>query len=82
MLPWVIGVFVVAIAQWLWFRYGTTQADGMRRKLGTAGSRIAGAVAVVLVLILCGGTVFKVVQIGEAGSRAVWENSFSQEAQD
>lgn len=82
LLPWVIGVFVVAIAQWLWFRYGTTQVDGMRRKLGTAGSRIAGAVAVVLVLILCGGTVFKVVQIGEAGSRAVWENSFSKEAQD
>lgn len=82
LLPWVIGVFIVAMAQWLWFRYGTTQADGIRRKLGTAGSRIAGAVAVVLVLVLCGGTVYKVVEIGEAGSRAVWEGSFSTEAQD
>lgn len=82
LLPWVIGVFIVAMAQWLWFRYGTTQADGIRRKLGTAGSRTAGAVAVVLVLVLCGGTVYKVVEIGEAGSRAVWEGSFSNEAQD
>jgi hypothetical protein len=82
LLPWVIGVFIVAMAQWLWFRYGTTQADGIRRKLGTAGSRIAGAVAVVLVLVLCGGTVYKVVEIGEAGSRAVWEGSFSNESQD
>lgn len=82
LLPWVIGVFIVAMAQWLWFRYGTTQADGIRRKLGTAGSRVAGVVAVVLVLVLCGGTVYKVVEIGEAGSRAVWEGSFSNEAQD
>ncbi|MBT2520314.1 DUF2231 domain-containing protein [Arthrobacter sp. ISL-28] len=82
LLPWVIGVFLVAMAQWLWFRYGATQADGIRRKLGTAGSRIAGAVAVVLVLVLCGGTVYKVVEIGEAGSRAVWEGSFSNDAQD
>jgi hypothetical protein len=82
LLPWVIGVFIVAVAQWLWFRYGTTQAEGMRSRLGTAGSRIAGAIAVVLVLVLCGGTVIAVVQIGEAGSRAVWEGSFSSDAQD
>jgi hypothetical protein len=82
LLPWVIGVFIVAMAQWLWFRYGATQADGMRTKLGTAGSRTAGAIAVVLVLVLCGGTVLTVVQIGEAGSRAVWLNSFSKQAQD
>ena len=82
LLPWVIGVFLVAMAQWLWFRYGAAQADGIRRKLGTAGSRIAGGVAVVLVLVLCGGTVYKVVEIGEAGSRAVWEGSFSNDAQD
>jgi hypothetical protein len=77
LLPWVIGVFIVAVAQWLWFRYGTAQAQGLRRKLGTAGSRAAGAVAVVLVLVLCGGTVYRVIEIGEAGSRAVWEGSFT-----
>jgi hypothetical protein len=77
LLPWVIGVFIVAVTQWLWFRYGTAQSEGIRRKLGTAGSRAAGAVAVVLVLVLCGGTVYRVIEIGEAGSRAVWEGSFT-----
>lgn len=82
LLPWVVGVFLVALAQWLWFRYGTTQAEGMRRRMGTAGSRIAGAVAVVLVVAICGGAVATLAQIGEAGSRAVWEGSFRTGAQD
>lgn len=82
LLPWVTGVFIVAIAQWLWFRYKTTQADGMRRKLGTAGIRIAAAIVVVLVLVLCGGTVIRVVEIGEAGSRAVWEGAFNSGTRD
>ncbi|WP_104139970.1 DUF2231 domain-containing protein [Arthrobacter sp. ZGTC131] len=82
LLPWVVGVFLVALAQWLWFRYGATQADGLRSRLGTAGSRVVGAIAVVLVLVLCGGTVFTVVQIGESGSRAVWEGSFRSSADD
>lgn len=75
LLPWVVGVFLVALIQWLWFRYGT-QAEGMRRRMGTVGSRIAGIVAVVLALVLCGGAVASVALIGEAGSRAVWEGSF------
>ncbi|XAS67755.1 hypothetical protein V3C33_20495 [Micrococcaceae bacterium Sec5.7] len=80
LLPWVIGVFVVAVGQWLWFRYGTITAARMNEKLGTAGSRVVAVVATVLVLALCGGTVATVVLIGEAGSRAVWEGRFSDEA--
>jgi hypothetical protein len=82
LLPWVVGVFIAALVQWLWFRYGATQADGLRSRLGTAGSRVMGAIAVVLVLVLCGGAVFTVVQIGESGSRAVWEGSFRSNAED
>lgn len=80
LLPWVIGVFVIAVGQWLWFRYGTTTAARMREKLGAAGSRVVAVVAAVLVLALCGGTVATVVLIGESGSRAVWEGRFSNEA--
>ena len=76
LLPWVVGVFIVALAQWLWFRYGTAQAAGMRRRMGTAGSRIAAIVAVAVALVLCGGAVAAVALIGESGSRAVWEGSF------
>ena len=76
LLPWTVGVFLVALAQWLWFRYGATEAGGMRRRMGTVGSRIAGIVAVVLALVICGGAVATVAAVGEAGSRAVWEGSF------
>ena len=82
LLPWVVGVFLVALAQWLWFRYGGTQGEAMRRRMGTAGSRIAGIAAVVVALVVCGGAVATVVLVGESGSRAVWEGSFRTGADD
>lgn len=82
LLPWVVGVFLVALAQWLWFRYGGTQGEGMRRRMGAAGSRIAGIAAVVVALVVCGGAVATVVLVGESGSRAVWEGSFRTGADD
>ncbi|MFE4833181.1 hypothetical protein ACFRAU_00720 [Arthrobacter sp. NPDC056691] len=82
LLPWVVGVFLVALAQWLWFRYGGRQAAGMRRRMGTAGSRVVAIVAVVVALVLCGGAVATVALIGESGSRAVWEGLFRSGAED
>ena len=82
LLPWVVGVFLVALAQWLWFRYGGTQGEGMRRRMGAVGSRIAGIAAVVVALVVCGGAVATVVLVGESGSRAVWEGSFRTGADD
>ncbi|MGN7250929.1 hypothetical protein [Arthrobacter sp. SAFR-014] len=82
LLPWVVGVFLVALAQWLWFRYGATQAEGMSWRMGATGSRIAGIVAVVVAVVLCGGAVAAVAIIGESGSRAVWEGSFRTGAED
>ena len=82
LLPWVVGVFLVALAEWLWFRYGGTQGEGMRRRMGAVGSRIAGIAAVVVALVVCGGAVATVVLVGESGSRAVWEGSFRTGADD
>ncbi|MBO1269312.1 DUF2231 domain-containing protein [Arthrobacter cavernae] len=79
LLPWVIGVFAVALGQWLWFRYGATTAGKVRTTLGAGGSRIAAGLVVLLVLAVCGGTTAAVVQIGDTGSRAVWEGRFSEE---
>ena len=81
LLPWVVGVFLVALAQWLWFRYGTTQADGLRRRMGTAGPASRGRRR-------RGGSCAlrrnraTVALIGESGSRAVWEGSFRSRADD
>jgi ethanolamine transporter EutH len=74
LLPWSIAVFVVAVLQWVWFRYFTE--DG--KFAGRVGSRavrttitIVLAVAVVTVIL---GSVITVIVIGESGARAVWDS--------
>jgi hypothetical protein len=79
LLPWAAGLFVAALAQWLWFRYGTKPEGRLRAALGAGGTKALAAVAVVLVVALAAGTTAAVVQVGESGSRAVWEGRFSQE---
>lgn len=79
LLPWVAALSAAALAQWLWFRFGTAAADRLRTAVGTAGTRILAAVAAVLVVALAAGTTAAVVQVGESGARAVWEGRFSQE---
>ena len=77
LLPWVAGVFVLSIVQWLWFRQGASMTATVRRRLGNAGYRIAAALIAVAVLGVCVGAIVDVTMIGEAGSRAVWEGNFS-----
>ncbi|GAA1418997.1 DUF2231 domain-containing protein [Agrococcus citreus] len=68
LLPWVIGMFLVAAAQWAWFRWGaerTTDAGPRRRR----------AVPIVLAVLAVGlgvGTTVMVALIGDSGARAVW----------
>ena len=68
LLPWVIGLFVVAAAQWAWYRFGD---ENVRRdRPGVArGFVIALGAAAVIVGI---GTLVTVVLIGDSGARAVW----------
>ena len=68
LLPWAIALFIVAAAQWAWFRYG----DARVRRDSPTGARavvIGLAVASVVVGI---GTVVLLVLIGDSGARAVW----------
>ncbi|MDF2442248.1 MAG: hypothetical protein JWR01_451 [Subtercola sp.] len=48
-----------------------------RARAGRTASVVVSIVAIVLALGVSTGTVVKVVQIGESGSNAVWQNSFS-----
>ena len=68
LLPWVIGLFVVAATQWAWYRFGD---ENVRRdRPGVArGVVIALGAAAVIVGI---GTLVTVVLIGDSGARAVW----------
>jgi hypothetical protein len=67
MLPWAIGLFVVAVGLWL--------LDRRRARPGSAGGPrwlpvVAGALAVVAVV----GTVQQVVRVGHAGAEAAWHD--------
>lgn len=66
LLVWVVGLFVIAAAQWLWLR----RAPAKRKK--TAVTLAIG----VLALVVAVGAVVQVYRIGESGSAAVWTGSY------
>lgn len=75
-LPWAIGLFVVAVLQWAWFRWGEKWRSGSGF-LSRRGVHIG--VVVVLAaaaLVAAVGSVVTVVTIGEAGAASVWEGNF------
>ena len=67
MLPWMIGLFVIALLVWLWARTDSAALHG------TLGRVVVGLLAVAISV----GAVQQVVRTGEAGSRAVWAGNFS-----
>jgi hypothetical protein len=70
-------VFVLAVAQWLWFRYGASVAASVHDRLGRAWYPIAAVLVGVVAVGICAGAVVDLLLVGEAGSRAVWEGNFS-----
>lgn len=67
-LPWAIALFVVAAAQWAWFRFGDAR---VREGSPTAARAVVIGLAAASVVIGV-GTVVLLVLIGDSGSRAVW----------
>lgn len=68
MLPWAIALFVVAAAQWAWYRFGDARVhEGSPTAARAVVIGLAAASVVVGV-----GTVVLLVLIGDTGSRAVW----------
>lgn len=75
LLPWVIGMFVVAAAQWAWFRWGAPGEAERAPGVPAAVPRRTRAVPLVLAVLAVGvatGTTIMVVLIGDSGARAVW----------
>lgn len=82
-VPWLIALLVLAgvIAAWavvelLVRRRAVASGAG---GLGRAVRVSAGIVLTLAALVVAAGSMWTLVQIGESGSRAVWEGSFSDE---
>jgi cbb3-type cytochrome oxidase subunit 3 len=67
MLPWALGLFVVAVGFWLLDR---RRARGAR----TAEPRRLPIVASVLAVVAVVGTVQQIVRVGHAGAQATWND--------
>ena len=65
MLPWAIGLFVVAVGLWLLDRRRTRQP-------GTGEPRWLPIVVSVLAVVTVLGTVQQIVRVGHAGAQATW----------
>lgn len=82
-VPWLIALFVMALAIAVWAiieRVAERRADTGEARKPARGVRIAvGAVLTLAAIGIATVSIMTLVQIGEAGSRAVWEGSFSEE---
>ena len=85
-VPWLVALLVlgVAVAAWAVVELVTTRrATGQGRDGLGRGIRIGVSVVLTIAAIaVAAGTTWTLVRIGEAGSRAVWEGSFSDEPLD
>lgn len=90
LLPWAIGLFLVAAAVWAVDRFGAAAvtpavvaAGGARTSDPGSAARPAWAstplrvVLAVLALVVAVGAVVQVYRIGESGSKAVWHDQVS-----
>lgn len=69
LLPWSIGLAVVAVIQWVWFRWiraALHQAERFRT------ATTAGVLLTVAVVVVSLGNLTVVILTGHSGSRAVW----------
>lgn len=72
LLPWAVGLFAVALVQWVWYHFFTGSgryANLVTKKSLRLAVTVALAVAVVAVVV---GSSYYVFLIGESGARATW----------
>lgn len=95
LLPWALGLFVLATALWWWDRRTAPAAGDRTSAAATASPEVAhtvhadtGAAAVALPLriaatVLCvavaAGAVVQVYRIGDSGAKAAWQGNFSSQ---
>ncbi|MCL2514893.1 MAG: hypothetical protein FWD85_05920 [Microbacteriaceae bacterium] len=70
LLPWSVALFVVGLAEWLWWRFAVGGALDARL---TPALRWGGTTLIWICAALIGvGFIVEIVLIGDSGARAVW----------
>ncbi|WP_104089383.1 hypothetical protein [Cryobacterium sp. N19] len=78
MLPWVIALFLVAVVQWVWYRYFVGAGGRFASAVPSRRGRLVATIILDLaVLVSAIEAVVTVALIGESGSRAVWTGLFT-----
>lgn len=80
LLPWAVATFVVALVQWIWFRF-FYPADAKQRVSNRSLRIVITIVLAAAVAVTAVGSVVTVVRIGESGARAVWTGLFTENPQ-
>ncbi|MFE2582829.1 DUF2231 domain-containing protein [Streptomyces sp. NPDC059378] len=79
LLPWVGGLFVLAVV--VWWAVGRAAASGVGASGGSRWSAVPVRVAAaVLALGVASGAVVDVYRIGDSGAKAAWNDGFSKTA--
>ncbi|MEV5084572.1 DUF2231 domain-containing protein [Streptomyces sp. NPDC056159] len=74
LLPWALGLFVLAAGVW-WMSRRTPASDG-----GTRAGSVLRVTAVVLSVVVAAGAVVDVYRIGDSGAKAAWHDAYSKTA--
>jgi hypothetical protein len=79
LLPWAIGLFVLAAAVWLWGRRAEVggSADGGTHAAPRPGGPAVMIALAVLSVAVAVGSVVQIYRIGDSGAKAVWHDSFN-----
>lgn len=77
--PWVIGLFLFTLTQWVWFRFVLPPGARWSERVRTASTRrLLTIVIIVATIVVSIGSIVSVVIVGESGSRAVWTGNYQQ----
>lgn len=73
--PWTLALGILSVVVYGWYRYAEKRADAARPS--PLARRIVAILLALAAIAVASGVVVTTVVIGESGSRAVWEGSFS-----
>lgn len=79
LVPWLVGLLVAATVIAIWAVLERVDARRAAHRLGRGVRLGVGVLLTAATLVVAIGSTVTLVRIGEAGSRAVWEGSFSDE---